>query len=68
MSGYLKDVVFSTPIAHLTKLKTRIPQHILNVTPKTLLLVVEHALSLFQLLSENGEHHIKHFLYQSLEI
>ena len=32
----LKDVLFSSPIAHLAKLKARITQHILNVTPETL--------------------------------
>ena len=31
--NYLKDVGFSTPIAHLAELKARIAQHILNVTP-----------------------------------
>ena len=32
--GYLKDVVSSIPTAHLAKLKARIAQHILNVTPR----------------------------------
>ncbi|GBL94545.1 hypothetical protein AVEN_235631-1 [Araneus ventricosus] len=47
--GYLKDVVFSTQIAHLAEVKARIAQHILNVTPETLRSVVEHAVSGFQL-------------------
>ncbi|GBN75379.1 hypothetical protein AVEN_8064-1 [Araneus ventricosus] len=45
--GYLKDFVFSTPIAHLAELKARIAEHILNVTPETLRSVVEHAVSRF---------------------
>ncbi|GBO00449.1 hypothetical protein AVEN_185088-1 [Araneus ventricosus] len=66
--GYLKDVVFSTPIAHLAELKARITQHILNVTPETLRSVVEHAVSRFQLVAENGGQHIEHVLNQSREI
>ena len=52
--GYLKDVVFSTSIAHLAELKACIAQHILNMTPETLWLVVEHDVSWFKLLAENG--------------
>ncbi|GBM19504.1 hypothetical protein AVEN_107979-1 [Araneus ventricosus] len=66
--GYLKDVVFSTPIAHLAELKARIAQHILNVTPETLRSVVEHAVSRFQLIAENSGQHIEHVLHQSREI
>ncbi|GBN59853.1 hypothetical protein AVEN_111687-1 [Araneus ventricosus] len=66
--GYLKDVVFSTPIAHLAELKARIAQHILNMTPETLRSVVEHAVSRFQLVAENGGQHIEHVLHQSREI
>ena len=43
MWGYLKDVVFSTPIARLAELKVHIAQRILDVTPETLRCVVEHA-------------------------
>ncbi|GBO20091.1 hypothetical protein AVEN_21820-1 [Araneus ventricosus] len=68
LCGYLKDVVFSTPIAHLAELKARIAQHILNVTPETLLSVVEHAVSRFQLVAENGGQCIEHVLHQSREI
>ena len=32
--SYLKDTVFSTPIARLAELKARIAQHILNMTPE----------------------------------
>ncbi|GBN77041.1 hypothetical protein AVEN_208727-1, partial [Araneus ventricosus] len=63
--GYLKDVVFSTPIAHLAELKARIAQHILNVSPETLRSVVEHAVSRFQLVAENDGQHIEHVLHQS---
>ncbi|GBL86791.1 hypothetical protein AVEN_96029-1 [Araneus ventricosus] len=66
--GYLKDVVLSTPIAHSAELKARIAQHILNVTPETLLSVVEHAVSRLQLVAENGGQHIEHILHQSREI
>lgn len=65
--GYLKAVVFSAPIANLAELKARIAQHILNVTPETLRSVVEHAVSRFQLVSENGGQHIEHLLRQSHE-
>ena len=34
--GYLKDIVFSTLIAHLAELKACIAQHIQSVTPQTL--------------------------------
>ncbi|GFW45096.1 uncharacterized protein TNCV_715981 [Trichonephila clavipes] len=40
--GYLRNAVFRAPIAHFAELKSRIAQHILNLTPKTLRLVVEH--------------------------
>ena len=43
--GYLKDVMYSTPIAHLAELKARIAQHILNLTPETQQAAVEHAIS-----------------------
>ncbi|GBM00544.1 hypothetical protein AVEN_77354-1 [Araneus ventricosus] len=66
--GYLKDVVFSTPIAHLAELKARVAQHILNVTSETQRSVVEHAVSRFQLVAENGGKHIEHVLHQSREI
>ncbi|GBN56822.1 hypothetical protein AVEN_33068-1 [Araneus ventricosus] len=68
MWGYLKAVVFSNPIAHLAELKARIAQHILNVIPETLRSVVEHAVSRFQLIAENGGQHIEHVLHQSREI
>ena len=64
---YLKDFVFSILIAHLAKMKTLTARHILNVTPKTLQSVVEHAASRFQLLAENGGQHIKLILHQSRE-
>lgn len=63
--GYLKDIVFSTPIANVADLKTRIAQHILNVTPDTLRSVVEHAVSRFNLVAHNGGQHIEHVLHQS---
>ena len=40
--GYLKDAVLSTSIAPLAELKVRIAQHILKVTQKTQLSVVEN--------------------------
>ena len=61
--GYLKDVVFSTLIVHLAKLKPRIAKHILNVIPETLRAVVEHAVSRFQLLLENGGQRTEHVLH-----
>ena len=67
--GATRKVLCSvTPIAHLTKLKTSIAQHILNVILKTFRSVVEHAVSRFQLLAENGRQHIEHVLHQSREI
>ena len=61
--GYLKESVFSTPIAHLAELKEYIAQHILNVTPETLRSAVERAVSRFQLLAEIGRQHIEHVLH-----
>ena len=63
--GYLKDVVFNTPIVHLAELKGRIAQHILNVTSETPRSVVEHVV---QGLAENGGQYVEHVLHQSLEI
>ncbi|NSX83578.1 hypothetical protein GOM44_04430 [Wolbachia endosymbiont of Atemnus politus] len=60
--GYLKSVVFRGPIQNLAELKTRITQHIHNITPDTLRSVVEHAVSRFQLVAENGGQHIEHLL------
>ncbi|GFV03165.1 uncharacterized protein TNCV_4017621 [Trichonephila clavipes] len=52
--GYLKDVVFIAPISHLAELKSRIVQHILNVIPDTLRPIVEHTVSRFKLVTDNG--------------
>ncbi|GBM29650.1 hypothetical protein AVEN_125297-1 [Araneus ventricosus] len=60
--GYLKHVVFSGMISNLAKLKTRIAQHIHNISIDTLRPVVEDAISRFELLAENGGQHIEHFL------
>ena len=67
MWGYLKDVVFNTPISHIAELKASTAQHILTVIPETMRSVVEHARSRFQLLGENGGYYIEHVLYQSRE-
>ena len=56
--GYPKNVVYSGPIANLAELKTRITQHISNVTPETLRFVVEHVYR-FQLVADNGGKHIE---------
>ena len=64
----MKDVVFSIPIAYLAELMARIAQHILNITSETLRSLVEHAISRFQLIAENGRHRIEHVLHQSCEI
>ncbi|GBN41737.1 hypothetical protein AVEN_192270-1 [Araneus ventricosus] len=63
--GYIKDVVYGDPVANLTELKNRITQHIHNITTETLRSVVEHAVLSFQLIGENGGHHIEHFLSKS---
>ena len=68
MWGYLKDVVFNTPISHIAELKASTAQHILTVIPETMRSVVEHAVSQFQLLAENGRQHIEHVLHQYREI
>ena len=65
--GYLKDV-FRASLAYLNELKARIAQRILNVTPKTLRSFVDHAVSRFKLLIENGRQHIEHVLQQPHEI
>ena len=63
--SYLKDVVFSTLIADLAELKACTGQHIHNnVTLDTLQSVVEHAVSPFQLLAENGGRHTEYVLHQ----
>jgi hypothetical protein len=66
--GYLKDSVFSAPIANLAELKARITQRILTVTPETLRSVVEHAVTRLQLVAENGGQHIEHVLRQSRDM
>ncbi|GBN12334.1 hypothetical protein AVEN_95190-1 [Araneus ventricosus] len=65
LRGYLKDVVFGSPIANLAELKNRIVQHIHNITTETLRSVVEHVVLRFQLIGENGGQHIEHFLSRS---
>ena len=68
MWGHLKDAVFSTPTAHLAELKARIQQQTLNVTPETLQLVMQHAVSRLLPLAENSGEHIKHILRQFRKI
>ena len=65
MSGYLKDILFSSPIAHLTELKACIAQRILNVIQETLRSVMEMPFLDFNFLQKNGGQHIKHALHQS---
>lgn len=60
--GYLKNHVFSGPVANLAELKARITQHVHNVTPETLRSVVEHAVYRLKLVEENGGQHIEHVL------
>ncbi|GBM38269.1 hypothetical protein AVEN_17717-1 [Araneus ventricosus] len=59
---YLKHVGFSGPIANLAELNTRVAQHIHNNSTDTLRSVVEHAISRFELVAQNGGQHIEHFL------
>ncbi|GBO28196.1 hypothetical protein AVEN_160136-1 [Araneus ventricosus] len=58
---WLKRVVFSGPIANLAELKTRIKQHIQNISTHTHRSVEEHAISRFELAAENGGYHSEHF-------
>ncbi|GBN33471.1 hypothetical protein AVEN_58101-1 [Araneus ventricosus] len=60
--NYLKHGVFSGLIANLTELKTRIVQHIHNLSTDTLRSVVEDAISRFELVARNVGQHIEHFL------
>ena len=53
----------STPIAHFAELKVCIAQRILNMTSMKLWSIVEHAISRFQFLAENGKQHIEHVLH-----
>ncbi|GBM11634.1 hypothetical protein AVEN_16948-1 [Araneus ventricosus] len=59
--GYLKDVYGGT-IANLAGFKNRIKQYNHNITTEALRSVEEHAVLRFQLIGENGGHHIEHFL------
>ncbi|GBM41710.1 hypothetical protein AVEN_173115-1 [Araneus ventricosus] len=63
--AYLQDVVYGGQIANLAELKHLITQHIHNITIGTLRCDVEHAGFRFQLIGENGGHHIAHFLRKS---
>ncbi|GBM29951.1 hypothetical protein AVEN_167431-1 [Araneus ventricosus] len=66
--GYLKDVVYGDPIANvrpIPELRNRITEHIHNITTETLRSVVEHAVLRFQLIGENDDQHIEHFLSKS---
>ncbi|GBN15679.1 hypothetical protein AVEN_170955-1 [Araneus ventricosus] len=60
--GYLKHVVFSDRIEILVELKARSEQHIHIISQDTLQSVVEHAISRFELVAENGGQHMEHFL------
>lgn len=64
---YLKYVVFSGPIENLDKLKTSIAQHIHSVKPYRLRSMVKHALSRFQLVTENGVQHVEHLLHKACD-
>ncbi|GBM32291.1 hypothetical protein AVEN_78268-1 [Araneus ventricosus] len=59
--GYLKDIVYESPIANLSELKNNIT----HTFTKTLRSVVEHAVLRYQLIGENGGEHIEHFLSMS---
>ncbi|GBM07560.1 hypothetical protein AVEN_230002-1 [Araneus ventricosus] len=60
--SYLKHVVFSGPITNLAELKTRIAHHNHNISKDTHRSVVKHTISRFELVTENGRQHIRHFL------
>ncbi|GBM47046.1 hypothetical protein AVEN_155429-1, partial [Araneus ventricosus] len=55
-------LLFSGPIANLAELKARTVQLIHNISTDTLRSVVEHAISQFEIVAENGGQHIEHFL------
>ncbi|GBO17274.1 hypothetical protein AVEN_130564-1 [Araneus ventricosus] len=60
--GCLKPVVFSGPISDLAALKAHIGQYIHNTNTDTRRFVIEHAISRFEHVAENGGGHIEHFL------
>ncbi|GBM06620.1 hypothetical protein AVEN_220053-1 [Araneus ventricosus] len=61
----LKHVAFCGPIANLAELKRRIAQRIHYISTDMLRPVVEHAISRFELVAENGGQYIEHFLSSS---
>ncbi|GBN29469.1 hypothetical protein AVEN_151827-1 [Araneus ventricosus] len=66
--GYLNHVVFSGPIANLAELKTLIALHFNSIIRNTIRSVVEHSISRFELVAENGGEYIEHFLRQSWSV
>ncbi|GBN60478.1 hypothetical protein AVEN_226368-1 [Araneus ventricosus] len=54
LSSYVKDAVFSVPIANLAEFKTRISQHIKNISKDKPRCVVEHDICRFEFVEENS--------------
>ena len=55
-------MVYHDPITSLSELKESIERHVRNTAQFMLLSGVEHAILHFQMLTDNGRHHIQHVL------
>ena len=61
--GYLKATVYRDRITSLSDLKESVESYMCNIPQFLLHSTVEHAILLFQMVADNGGHHIEHVLY-----
>ena len=59
---YLKTMVYRDPIISLSDFKESIERHVRNIPQFMLLSTVEYAILHFQMVADNGGHHIEHVL------
>ena len=55
-------MIYRYPITSLSNLKENVKRHVLNIPQFMLLSTVEYAILLFQIIADNGGHHIEHVL------
>ena len=58
----MKTIVYRDPITSLSDLRENIECHVRNILQFMLLSIVEYAILSFQMVADNGGHHIEHVL------
>ena len=59
---YLKPIVYHNPIIPLSDLRESVECHVRNITQFMLSITVEYEILRFQVVADNGGHHIEHVL------